>query len=277
MKLLISACVLFCFVTARSQDLIVTAKGDSLNCKIIKIKPDYIHFTVRHENKIKRTLLPRGQIKIYRQHFYPIADVPIKRIIDIDSNYQKVRIGFFGGWSYRTAKTSPDIPSHLHQYVRELRSGLHFGGDFNYFFSQNTGLGLRYSIYRASNEMSNVPLPHGRGRLKDDITIQYVGPVLSTSFGASQNKPRFVSNFSLGYLSYKNEATAINYFTLRGETLGLLCDFGVVVPIDKDVSIDFMFGLTTGTLELERKSPFGGTSINREGLARIDFSIGINF
>jgi len=56
-----------------------------------------------------------------------------------------------------------------------------------------------------------------------------------------------------------------------------------VVPIDKKFSIDFMFGVTTGTLnQLKYEDNFGSTTIkldkdNLEGLARIDLSIGLNF
>jgi len=176
MRVLILAFFTFFFITAKSQDLIVTAKGDSLNCKITKIKPDFIHFTFKYENEIRNTLLPPGQIKYYKQNFYSTAEVPVDKIKNVDGDYQKVRFGFFGGWSYRTAKVGSDIPIQFQQYIKELKSGYHVGGDFNYFFSENIGLGLRYSIYRASNELSNVYIvdKNGQGRtgkMEDDITI----------------------------------------------------------------------------------------------------------
>ena len=33
-----------------AQDLIVTIDNDSINCKITKIKPDFIYFTFKYKN-----------------------------------------------------------------------------------------------------------------------------------------------------------------------------------------------------------------------------------
>ena len=114
-------------------------------------------------------------------------------------------------------------------------------------------MGLKYSMYRSANELNNIYIAdeNGQGRtgkLKDDITIQYFAPTLSAAFSSSNKKQRFITEFSLGYLSYKDKATVIDDFTLTGGILGLLLDFGVDVPINENLSIEFMFAYTAGTL-----------------------------
>ena len=104
--------------TVDAQDLIVTGKGDSLNCKITKIKSDYIYFTFKYENEIRNTLLPVGQIKFYKKDFFAKAEVPIEKVKGFNMNYQRFRIGFFGGWSYMTAQVSSNVPSGFQDYIR---------------------------------------------------------------------------------------------------------------------------------------------------------------
>jgi hypothetical protein len=69
MKFLFTLMFFLTYLTnVRSQDLIVTEKGDSLNCKITQIKSKYIYFTFKYENEIRNTLLPLGQLNITKKN-----------------------------------------------------------------------------------------------------------------------------------------------------------------------------------------------------------------
>jgi len=56
-------------VDVLSQDLIVTNDNDSLNCKITKIKSDFIHFTFMYNDEVRNTLLSVSSIKRYQKIF----------------------------------------------------------------------------------------------------------------------------------------------------------------------------------------------------------------
>ncbi|PIY02931.1 MAG: hypothetical protein COZ21_11605 [Bacteroidetes bacterium CG_4_10_14_3_um_filter_31_20] len=275
--------------TAKTQDLIITAKGDSLNCKITKIKSDYIHFTFKYENEIRNTLLPVEQIKFYQKDFYSNPEVPIDKIKNVDCNYHKLRLGGYGGWSNMTAKVSENVPADFKQYVKELKSGYHFGGDFSYFTSENIGFGIKYSMFRTGNELNNiyaVDTVTGQvrtGKLKDDITIQYFGPILCTKISSANKKTHFISDFSLGYLSYKNNATVIENFTLTSGTLGLFLDLGVDFAIDNNLSLGLFFSYTLGTLNQynyndgKQSKTIKLDANNLESISRIDLSVGLRW
>lgn len=284
---LIIAVSFCCLVQANSQDLIVTGKGDSLNCKITKIKSDFIHFTFKFENEIRNTLLPVEKIKYYKRDFYAEPEVPIEKVKDVSGDYKKIKIGGYGGLSFRTAKVSENAPDDFEQYLNELKSGFHFGGDFYYFFSENIGVGFKYSMYHSTNSIDNIYIDDGNGQgrtgqLRDKITIHYFGPAVSATFGASE-KALLFTNFSMGYLSYKDKATIITDFTLSGGTLGLVFDFGVDVPVDKNLSVVFVCGFTLGTLnQFKYKDATQSMTIkldkeNYESLTRIDLSVGLRF
>jgi hypothetical protein len=53
-----------------AQDLIVTITNDSLNCKIEKIKDDYIHFSEILNDKINNSALPMNLVRTYSYNYY---------------------------------------------------------------------------------------------------------------------------------------------------------------------------------------------------------------
>jgi hypothetical protein len=104
-------------ISVYSQDLIVTSEGDSLNCKITKIKEDIIYFTFKHQDEIRSTLVPANQVRSYQYNYYQLAIVPTRKIVSKDI-YPHLRVAANGGWSYRVAKLSDNIPSNLEQYMK---------------------------------------------------------------------------------------------------------------------------------------------------------------
>lgn len=291
MRLFLTTVLFFALLdnVVKAQDLIVTAKGDSLNCKITKLKNDFIHFTFKYENEIRNTLLPVGQVKFHQKDFYSHVEVPADKIKNLDGNYQKFRIGGYGGWSYLTAKVSDNVPPNFRQYVKDLQSGYHLGADFSYFTSENIGFGIKYSMFKTGNELDNiyaVDTVTGQvrtGKLKDDITIQYFGPTICTRISSSNKKTHFISNFSLGYLSYKNNATVIDNFILTSGTLGLMWDLGVDFSIDKNLSLGLFFAYKLGTLNQfnydngKQNKTIKLDKDNVESISRIDLSVGLRW
>jgi opacity protein-like surface antigen len=281
--------IIVSFQTALAQDLIVTDTGDSLNCKITKISNDYIHFTFRYENEIRNTLLSCEQIKFYKKEFFSVPEVPIGMIKNIYGDYQKIRLGVNGGWSYMTAKVSDAVPADFHQYIKDLKSGYHLGADFSYFSSEYIGFGLKYSLFRTKNEVDNVSATDPvtgqvrTGTLKDDITLHYVGPTLCTRLSSANKKTHFVADYSLGYLSYKNNATVIDDFTLTSETLGIMLGLGVDFTIDKNMTLGFLFTYTGGALNHFNYNDGQQTKTiqldkeNLESVSRIDLSVALRW
>jgi hypothetical protein len=269
----------------RGQDLVVTVKGDSLNCSIMKITGDYIYFT-QGESK-KSVSMPLSQVKDYRKGFY-IARVEQSGPA-VPVQYDRIRMGVYGGWSYLTGKVSDDVPEEFRSYVADLKTGYHFGADFLYFFNGDFGMGLKYTLFRTTNEISpvyaidTVTQVVRTGKLRDDITIQYIGP----SFGARLKFPNqgvyFITEASLGYQSYRNEVTVIDEFTLSSSTVGLFLDMGFDINIHKNVSLGLFASYSTGTLKYYRYIDARENMLVRltkeeySGINRIDLSAGLRW
>ena len=119
-NILIIALLILIANTIYSQDLIVTNDGDSINCKITKVKTDNIYFTFKHKDEIRSTLLPKSSVKTHQFQYYQTSEVPKEKVVGYE-NYQHFRLAVNGGYSYQTAKVAENVPSDFKDYIKELK------------------------------------------------------------------------------------------------------------------------------------------------------------
>ncbi len=274
-------------ISIQAQDLIVTNEGDSLNCKITKIKTDNIYFMFKYKDEIKNTLLPLGLVKFHQYNYYQIPEVPADKVVG-NEIYPHFRAAINGGWSYRVAKPADNIPSEFEQYMKDLKSGYHYGLDLSYYFSEQLGFGFKYYNYHSKTEINNVyvTLPNGSsqyGKMSDDISINFIGPFFSTRLLGDNKKNSLLLNYGIGYIGYTDKAVLISDFTMRGSTFGFCWDIGYDIGLSKNFALGFQLsfmistltqydlsdGVKTKTIKLEKD--------NFESLSRIDLSIGLRF
>jgi len=270
-----------------SQDLIITNEGDSINCKITKIKSDFVYFTFKYKDEIRSTLLPMSDLKYHQLDFYHSSEVPKDKVIGY-GNYQHFRIAISGGYSYRTAKVGESVPNDFKDYVKELKSGFHFGGDAIYYITEPLGFGVKYFISKSSNSMNNIYVEDTDGnriygKMSDDITISFIGPTFSTRFLSHDKRNAFIMNFSLGYMGYSNDKVIVDNYKMTGRTLGMAFDIGYDIGLSEYLSLGFQISYISGTL-FEYDWYDGTTTVTidlekgeYEGLNRIDFSVGLRF
>jgi hypothetical protein len=278
----ITSVVLFS-ISVQAQDLIITNDGDSLNCKITKIRTDNIYFTFFHKGEIRSTLLPVGQVQFHQYNYYHTSEVPADKVVG--GVFPHFRGAINGGWSNRVAKLPDNIPSDFEQYMKDLKSGYHFGLDLSYYLSEQLGLGIKFYNYRSKNEINNIylTLPNGTaqfGKMSDDISINFIGPFVSTRLFDANKKNSFLFSLGMGYMGYTDKAVLISDFKIKGSTVGLCWDIGYEIgssnfPIGVQISymigtltqFDLSHGAYTETVKLEKE--------NYESLSRIDLSVGL--
>lgn len=202
-----------------------------------------------------------------------------------NKDYKHYKIVINGGYSYRLANVSSDVPNEYKSYVKGLKSGYHLGGDFAYYFNPSMGVGLKLNMFRASNEMNNVTLQsqygaYFTGRLKDDITIVFIGPGFYTRMKGKRNE--FNVNLSFGYEGYTNNSLVVyEPIKITGNTLGMALDFSYDIKISNEISIGLQTSYITGILTTIKRTSGQKTETiklekeNYEGLNRLDFSVGI--
>lgn len=278
-----------CMNVALGQDLVVTSGNDSLNCKITDVDKDYLHFTFMQGQEVRHTLLPLDKVKDYEKDYFAKPEIPPDQNIKLSGSHPRVRAGAYGGWSYMTAKAGDGLTPSAEEYVKNLKTGHHWGADISFFTSENIGFGLAWSMFRTTNVLDGVSVLDtltGQvriGRLMDDMTIQYIGPTFCTAISSASGKSRFMSVFSLGYMPYKNNAVVVDQFTLKSWTVGLLLDLGYEMAIAKDLYLGLSASWKGGTLnhyQYTNGSLDGRIELDAEELvsiSRIDLSAGIRW
>ncbi|MGC3976815.1 MAG: hypothetical protein QM751_00370 [Paludibacteraceae bacterium] len=270
-----------------AQDLIITTEGDTLNCKITKIKSGYIYFTFKHKDEIRNTLLPDNQVKSYQLKYYQAAEVPEKTVKSKEI-YPRFRGAINGGWSYRTAKVSDNTPSGLEQYMNNLKSGFHYGLDGAYYFSELLGVGIKYNNFNSKNKMDDIQLrfsdgTYVNGELSDNISINFIGSFFSMRFLNSTKQNCFLINWGMGYLGYYDKAVLIDNYSMSGSTFGVTLDIGYDIGLSKNLALGLQLSYTSGTLTQYKLTQGGFSqtvklkSENYENLSHINLSIGLRF
>lgn len=286
--------IIFVFLTilygynSFGQDLIVTNKGDSINCKINKERGDFIHFTFSHDQEIRETLLQKSQIKTYSKGYFPKSEIPTNYKLHLQDD-EKIRVAVNGGYSYRFAEISESVPSEYHDYMKKLKSGNHFSLDASYFINETIGLGIKYSRFHTREDFGLVNTDIDQdgimdmGQMKDDMNISFLGPMFTTSIPSANKKNAFFSSLAMGYLEYKDDGEMIVPMLLEGSTIGFVGDLGYQVGIAKNLAIAFTLSYTLGHITKIKSTISGYTTTieldkdNYENLGRIDFSIGFVF
>ena len=197
------------------------------------------------------------------------------------------RVALNAGVSWQTAKISSGLSEFEKDYYTELKSGFHYGGEYNYFFNQQTGIGIVLNVFHASNSTYASAQTSGgtvvSGTISDDINIVYVGPNITWRVLSPTQMNAFLFGFSIGYMHYNNQAQFLESYELSGSTLGFTYDLSYDFSIAKDIALGLGFSWKIGVLSSMDVSQNGSTRTvkfeddQRLGLGHLDLSLGLRF
>lgn len=290
-KILILIAILFTSnIVLQAQDLIVTKKGDSINCKITKLKKESIHFIFKHKksNEIRNTLLALNDVTKYQYNFYKTKEIS-DNYKSTGSTESKFQFDIYGGYSYRTSKIEEGQEDFLIDYIKGLKSGYHFGIDATYFMSESMGFGLKFNKSMASNHLNNVYVYNedteiiGEGFIEDNISLTFLGVTYVSKLVHGEKENAFYYGLGLGYLGYYNKKEiVIESIKLKGSTFGTSFDVGYNFSISPKLALGLRFSAIGGRLfRVTTEYSNGTTEVfkypdnNYESLYRIDLSIGL--
>ncbi len=287
-KIILITVLTICYAWVNAQDLILTNKGDSINCKITKVEPENVYFTFNKDNQIRSTLINTTELKEYKFNFYKTTLLPANKIFN-NQKYSHWRYGFNIAYGYQTAKSGAYTNQTQRDYYNGLRSGYSLGADVTYFIQENYGIGFKYNRFNTANSLSNVPLtpinggPTVIGNISNDIDIDFIAPCFSIRAIPKNDKNALIINFALGYVGYKNSEMAIKKNIATSSSFGMMLDLGYDVGLSKSTALAFQLSYLASTLSYQDVND--GTKTVRQtfdknsliGLGRVDVSIGLKF
>jgi len=184
----------FCSASVKAQDLLITNKYDTLNCRLEKLRNDHYPITfVVGDEKIKGYIHKDSVVFFKKKVFRGLDDNRFR------TWYPTFEIGFDAGVVYQFGKfrIDDDLTNKTDFFAR---TGLFFGTDLTYYFSNRIGYGLKYNY---------------RSLLDGDIQYHYFGPLMAFRFLERKQSNHFFFNFSGGIGSMVQKNAPIQLILIR--------------------------------------------------------------
>jgi outer membrane protein W len=250
---------LFCSFASYGQDLIVTTTSDSLNCKIIEVQTEVIHFRFGDGNPIS---VKREEVKSYQYNYFTVTPVKTTKspaqpasekttTVKNPTAVKPARVGYPPVYLSLALGARSFGSFSGYAGVNEVTSGatVVLGIDAAYFFGSSIGVGFKLN-YAAANvivdEINN-------SSYYDAIT--FWGPTLYGRWG--KGKFGFTANAGLGGLSWSMSEIEINryyYDDFSTISFGVFLSAGVNYMFTKhfgiNANLQSVIGSVQGTLEL---------------------------
>lgn len=276
------AVVLMFGTTARSQDLLLTSEGDSLNVRITKVQRDYLYFTMLQAGKAQKTLMPIEQVTVWEKGFYEESGV-LALVPEEEKLHSSLRLALSGGFGYQTAKIIEGVSSAERSFLRGLKSGYQFSGDVQYYFNEMFGAGLKGGFFESKNSADVYMAGGGQTQLTTELNIFFVGPTFAFRYYDRDYADAFYACYSIGYLGYRARHEDSYRREVTGSTLGFVVDLGYDFALSEKLALGLQLSalsgvLTSFTIDDGYQQQLVELEEDRyEGLGRIELSIGLRF
>lgn len=198
-----------------------------------------------------------------------------------DMDYQHFKLSVTVGYSDHTQSMAKKIPSPLTEYVKDLQTGSNFGVDFRYYPVEPVGFGIKYSIFNGRSSKAIFTSPSKYSTSDKDLSIQFIGPCISTRYLHADMKNALYFNMAYGYVDYRVNYQANVDFSARGNTMATVYDLGYDLGLTQNVGVGFQVSYLRGFLKEYQESLKGDSQHvylengKNERLHRLDFSIGL--
>ncbi len=285
LKLVALITMMFFTSMPKAQDIIITQKKDTINCKITKDKAEYIHFVFKHKDEVRNTLISRKDVLFYKKGYFQETELTSEDLDEAVVKLPSFRIAVNGGYSYRIAKVLDEY-TELEPYIRELKKGVHWSVSGIGYIDESLGIGLKYSCFNSENSMKNVEYTNiygvrEQGNISDDIRIHFIGPVISARLYNHNKTNSWILSYGLGYMHYVDHTYVGGDFKISGGTLGQSYDIGYDVGLSKNLALGFQLSFLSGKItKIKVSNGYDTQSMkldedSQEGLGRFDFSVGL--
>lgn len=285
-----SFCLIFMLniLSTQAQDIIVTARGDTIKCRIVSVSGDYIVY----EQFVSGKGNVGDRLSVEEISTYIRGENSNDLFREKKSTPPALRwqIGIQDGIGLMLAKDK-DTDRDYHNL---LKWGNHYGADIHYLLNHSIGVGIKYSGFFTSADSYQIVDPRDGltyrcVNMKDRIYINFIGLSFYTQqYLPDSDKFRMAFGSAFGFAYYRNEIE-FDYFLvnhlLKANSFGCNLELSFeYVPLSW-MSIGaylscFGAWFREGTLTNYYESKtmiFKNAQMNNINALRLDLSIGIKF
>jgi hypothetical protein len=229
--------VVSCF-RAAAQDVIVTIKNDSIECKVVEKADMFIYYRTSSTKRGSKEIISRNEVSELLIGINPVDPKAYKQqMVPINNRF---RIGVKGGFSLLVATNEFDSDD-FDEYYQERNEGYWYMFDLIYMFQESVGAGITAGVSRYSNSVDIRDANSGMtGVLSDDMMVQYYAINFVADLTSNRSQSGLTISGGLGLTHYKNDFELFFPFKVRGFDLGLHLNGayrlsvapGVFIPIE---------------------------------------------
>ena len=226
MKTFASLLLLVFSISAFSQDIIIKNSNDTISCKIINVDDSEITYKVKKGNIIETNTLPRRYISSFI-----IASIESESIanlqIDEPEKFKGFRIALAGGHAWGIGKLLKTGDSQLDKLSEDIRNGVAFDAELQYFFNPSYGIALNFNQVTKNAKGNNLYVPGiGNCRNFEEVqTMTFIGPAFAARY--ETKKILLTSSIGLGPIFFTSKAKAVDEHEYKKRMVGRSINFGI--------------------------------------------------
>lgn len=193
----------------------------------------------------------------------------------------KWRISADAGYSIRLGTISDNLSEAQKSEVNKMRIGYNIDVAGAYIFSKDWSIGVRYNTFKSVKGSIEIKDENGMllGNGLGQTAINFYGVTTSGQFISKNEKHLFTAGVGLGYASLEDKVTMNGISaTVGGGTVGFSIDGAYDLKVAKKVAIGPRISYFGGIIKQYTGSngqKYTLEANEREGLSRLDFSLGI--
>lgn len=249
----------------KAQDLIVTKKGDSINCsvKVDKTKK-VLYLGTLWGKHIRWSPIKTKNVKTFSKGFYNLCPAISKGTLERKNNFSRWYFSAELGYGHRLGKLWKGLNFLEKEHMNRLRKGFILKAKGTYYFDQNYGFGLTVINHHASSNLKEI---------NTKIDILNIIPHFSSKVYLNRGKGllHYSIGLGLGVFNLKNSANQNNLTvseSLNKSNIVYYSEIGYKMSIDKHWSWGPTISLSSGKISVND---------NSENISHLDFTIGICF
>lgn len=271
-----------------SQDLVVTQKNDSIECKVVSAQNSFtIYKTYVAGIQQSRAINNKDVLKI-DYNYYLTHPSKINRKVVIKSNKNPKTTSFNVGLGYTGLfdlyREDPALPTYG-EYLKELSNSFSLHAEIQQSLTQKFGLSFRYDFFKSKAQDNALQFNYQGStyyfQIEDEVTIHTLSPGLYYKFPLVPELMN-INTFAAFDYNFFDNPTLINNvsYDVYGQKLGLSIGAAYEYIINESTAISIQFKYRTAKLDKatfvtngqgkeEKLSGFDRININR-------FTIGLN-
>lgn len=288
MKKVIILILLFTSNFVFSQDLLVTNKYDSIECKVVSTQNSFTIYKIYVDGIQQSRAINNKDVFKIDYNYYLTHSSKLNQVSKIQTKKNPKITSFNAGIGYTSLfdlyREDPALPTYG-EYLRELRSSYSLHAEIQHSITKRIGLCFRYDFFKSKAQDNSLQFNYQGStyyfQVEDEVTIHTLSPGLYYKMPVVTNLMNLNFFTAVDYNFFDNPTLINNIsYDVYGQKLGMSFGTSYEYIVNESTAISVQFKFRTSKLDKATYVTNGtGKDEDLEGFDKINinrFTIGLN-